>query len=392
MPLAASAESIPQPSAESTQSIPKPAAAPVQPVTEVFFAQTVTDPYRYMEDVSAPEVEAYMRAQSGYARSTLDAIPGRAALAQRIDALSQTGIAVSGVQVVGVGAGVGGNARLFYYQLAPGDKSRKLYVREGFKGRERLLFDVQSLTATPPAKPGAAPTRWSLDYFLAAPDGRHVLVGVAAGGSENTVLRVIEVASGRDLGIVIDRIGFTQSTAWANDGKTFFYNRLPDVGGGDAKNRYLYSRVYRHQLGRPLSRDELVLGPGMRVEAKAGAKPTEIPFYDIDIPSVAMSADGSFLVGQVKRGDMRDVSVYVAPATDLPKGPRWRKLVDFTDQVTSYVADDKTLFVISHKDAPRNKVLRVSLSEPNLAKATVVLPQGDTVVEELALARDALYI
>jgi prolyl oligopeptidase len=346
--------------------------APVRPITETFFGQMVTDPYRYMENVKDPDVIAYMRAQGRAARTTLDAIPGRAALASRIATLAETGPIVSGVQAV-----FSNGQKLFYYKLMPGEAMRKLYVRDGLGGEERLLFDAQKLTTE---KGG----RWALDYFKASPDARYVIVGVAAGGSEETSLRLIEVASGRDTGVVIDRIGFADGTAWAPDSKSFFYNRLPPSTVG-TKNRYLNSSAIRHIVGRPVAQDEVVFGPG------AVNKITPLTFADIDIPHVELSGDGRTLLGRVEHGDLRDISLYVADAAQLPS-PAWRKVVGITDAVTRYVVANDSVYVLSHKDAPRNKVLRLSLPRADLSNAVVVVPEGSAVLAEMALAQDALYV
>src|ERR1700739_1765871 len=61
-----------------------PAVAPARAASDTYFGTTVTDSYRYMEDLSAPEVQQWAHAQADFARATLDAIPGRAGLLARI--------------------------------------------------------------------------------------------------------------------------------------------------------------------------------------------------------------------------------------------------------------------------------------------------------------------
>ena len=53
---------------------------PVRAVTDTLHGRTVTDPYRWLEDGAAAEVEAWTEAQNAFTRSVLDAFPGRAAL------------------------------------------------------------------------------------------------------------------------------------------------------------------------------------------------------------------------------------------------------------------------------------------------------------------------
>ena len=350
---------------------PVPPVAALRPVTETFFGQRIIDPYRYMEDVKNPEVLAFLKAQGEFARKALDALPGRKTMLDRISALSESTIAVSGVQMVGEGA----NPRVFYYKLAPGESSRKLFVRDGFAGAERLLFDAAAIS-----QPGL---RFAINTFVAAPDGRSVVVGVAAGGSEETSLRIVDAANGSDTGVVIDRIGFAGVTSWAPDGKAFFYNRLPAPKTGAPKNRYLHSMAYRHVLGRALDKDEQVFGPGLD---------TRITFAAIDIPSVTMTADGKFLVGQIKHGDLNDVTLYVATVMTFTQGQAWRKAVEPIDEVTSFAVHDNALYLLTHKDAPRYRVVRTSLRSPEFSKATTIVPHGDTVIRELAVAQDALYM
>ena len=82
---------------------PLPPVAAIKPVTETFFGQAVTDPYRYMEDVKSAEITAFLRGQGEFARKALDAIPARQALLDRIGVLSEAGETVSGVQLTGDG-------------------------------------------------------------------------------------------------------------------------------------------------------------------------------------------------------------------------------------------------------------------------------------------------
>src|SRR5438105_13613628 len=48
--------------------------APVKEVTDVLHGVTVKDPYRYFENVAAPEVQTWLRAQGAAAREALDRI------------------------------------------------------------------------------------------------------------------------------------------------------------------------------------------------------------------------------------------------------------------------------------------------------------------------------
>lgn len=357
--------------------------APVRAVTETFFGQTVTDSYRYLEDVKNPEVVAYMGAQGEHARAVLDSIPGRAKMAARIAELADSGVAISGVQITAGASSVSSSTpRIFYYKLVPGETMRKLYARDGFNGAEHLLFDAQSLSAADPQSTKPA-IRWALDFYRASPNGMHVAVGVAAGGSEETLLRIIEVAGAKQTTAVIDRIAFAEGLAWAPDSKSFFYSRLPLQKPNEAKNQYLKSVAFRHVLGRAVTQDEALFGPGTAVN---------VTFADIDIPHVELTADNRYLIGKIEHGDLREISLYVADASQLPGPITWRKVIEPKDGVTAYAPHAGALYLLTHKDAPRFKVVRTNLVKPDFAAATTIVPHGDTVISQMAVAQDGLYI
>src|SRR3984893_18556749 len=74
--------------ADSNKSVPSaPPVAAVRVVTDEYFGVKVADPYRYMEDLTNPEVAAWFKGQNDYTRAVLGGIPGRAALLARMKAL-----------------------------------------------------------------------------------------------------------------------------------------------------------------------------------------------------------------------------------------------------------------------------------------------------------------
>ena len=77
----------------------------------------------------------------------------------------------------------------------------RLYVRDKLEGTERVLLD--------PAKyPAPAGAHNAISYYAPSWDGKMVAVGVSAGGSENAIIHIIEVDSGKELPETIDRARF----------------------------------------------------------------------------------------------------------------------------------------------------------------------------------------
>src|SRR5436190_5664303 len=192
-----------------------PPAAPVREVTDEYFGQKIVDPYRWMEDLKSPEMVAWMKAQNDYSRAYLDRLPMRDELLKRVSGLSDAGVTVTEVKRAA--------SMYFYYGLAPGDNDRKLYVRDAATGAERVLLD--------PGKLSGAGKRYSIDRFSPSFDGKFVSYRISAGGSEIGDLRVLETATGRDLGERIDRVRYSVGF-WLPDGKSFLYNRLQKLPEG----------------------------------------------------------------------------------------------------------------------------------------------------------------
>jgi prolyl oligopeptidase len=100
-----------------------------------------------------------------------------------------------------------------------------------------------------------------------------------------------------------------------------------------------------------------------------------------------------YLLGAVIHGVKRELDVYATPAQDGPsQKTAWKKVADETDPVTGFDLHGDSLFLLSHKEASRFKVLRTSLENPDLAHATVMVPESDVVIVNIASAGDALYV
>ena len=178
----------------------KPSAAPVRNVSDTYFGQAIVDPYRWMEKAD-PEFVQWLKDQNAYARSVLATIPGRDKILARLTELDNAVASVGQVQRAG-------DDLYFYTKTEPGANIRKLYVRKGLNGIERLLFDPEAMSTKE--------RHYAMDYFAPSIDGTYVIYGASQGGSENSVLRVMEAATGRVLPDAIDRTQYA-SPSWLPD-------------------------------------------------------------------------------------------------------------------------------------------------------------------------------
>ncbi len=342
-----------------------------KPAYDNYFGTEVNDRFRYFENIKTdPEVQAWFKAQAEHTRAVLDSLPGRQGLLEEMQKLSN-GAPARVTDVFEV------PGRVFYEERKTGENQFKLYTRAGWTAEEKLLLD-------PDALKGADGAPVAINFYAPSPNGRYVAVGVSPGGSENAIIRVIEVATGKDLGIAIDRARFG-FVGWSDDENSFYYNQLKErPANADPTLLYVDSQIRFHQLGTDLAKDPVVFGSDAPGAPKIA--PEKIPFLDLEYgdPNV---------YGIIADGVEQEIAVYVTSHASMDAGrPEWRKLVDLSDDVTGMVVHGDDLYVLTHKDAPRFRILHTKTSAPDLAHADVVIDRGEPVVQGLAAARDGIYV
>ena len=88
----------------------------------------------------------------------------------------------------------------------------------------------------------------AVDWWYPSRDGQLLAYGLSRDGSEQSTLRVRDVATGKDLPDTIDRTRAC-SVAWLPDNSGFYYTRYP-APGSVPKGQENYNRhVFFHKLG-----------------------------------------------------------------------------------------------------------------------------------------------
>src|SRR2546428_6538183 len=321
-----------------------------------------------MEDMKNPEVAGWLKAQGDFTRAMLDHVPQHDTILKEIQTYGDAAASrVSGVQL--------NNGYVYYQKRKATENIAKVYVRKVFGGTERLLVD--------PERYDANGQHAAVDLFAPSLDNRHLAFGISIGGSEETVLHVLDTATGKETGDVIDRAHYT-NVSWLPDGR-FLYSRLqklaPDAPPGD---KYQNQRVFVHRLGDDPDRDPVLFGAG--VSSALEIQPVELSF-------AIYSPGSSYIVATAINGTQHEIRIWAAPLAALAsdKTP-WVKVTETSDDVTDIAVAGDAAYVISHKDASRYKVLKLSLAKPDIAAANVVVPPGESVVTGIAAAKDALYV
>ena len=344
--------------------------APKREVADTYFGTVVSDPYRWMEPPVGknPEFMNWLKQQNAHTRAVLDKLPERQALLARLIELADI---TSQVPTV-----IPAERWWYYLRLDPGQQIPKLYARDLTTKRDRMLLDPDTL-------PTKGEEHWAIDYISPAPDGKLVGYGASLGGSEKTTLYLMDPATKRVLPDSISRVQFG-AIAWEPNGRAFYYNRLHQAGDTNPSLRYRNSAAYRHVVGQPVERDELVLGP---------RSTASVPLEPDDFPLVVPVEGSPFVYAIINHGVKNELTVYAARTSELRgAATMWRKLVDVEDGVTGLDFHGSDVYLLTHNGAPRFRLIRIKANEPDLSQAEVVVPEQRGLLTSVSAAKDALYL
>jgi prolyl oligopeptidase len=350
-------------------------------LVEELHGHRVADPYRWLEntvdadrpDRPDPRTAAWSAAQEELFATQAAGWPGRDRVAGRIRALLGAG---------NVGVPVWRGRRRFFVRREGSQEHAVLVVVEpGPDGTEteRVLLDPMVLDPT-----GLT----TLDAWQPSLEGDLLAYQLSAGGTEESLLRVMQVSTGGDVDGPIDRARYSP-VAWLPGGSAFYYVRrlAPDLL--PESERQYHRRVYRHTLGADPSGDQEIFGAGLDLRSYYG---------------VSVSRDGRWLTvsaatGTAPRNDVwladlapaADAPAADAPAADAPGGdapggggsPELRPVaVGLDARVGTHVGRDGRLYVATDLDAPRGRLVVTTPQDPGPDTWKDLLPHDPEAVLE----------
>src|SRR5436190_15082192 len=160
-------------------------------VVEDYHGTKVADPYRWMEDLNAPEVKAWVDSQNALTFKYLEALPHRDQLKTRITQLWNYP-KVTAPRYAG---------RHWFYNRNSGlQRQSVVFTRETLAGSETVALDPNSLSPD-----GSI----ALSGFVPAPDAQHFAYGQSEGGSDWSTYYIRELGTGKQLPEVIRWVKFS---------------------------------------------------------------------------------------------------------------------------------------------------------------------------------------
>jgi prolyl oligopeptidase len=325
-------------------------------VTDTLHGHQIADPYRWLEDEQAPEVQAWMTEQDRYARAQLARAPHRDELAARLKQL---------FYYDAISAPVHRGGRFFYTRKHADKEKTIVYWKQGEAGGEQVLFDPNQWSADGSTGLG----NWSPSW-----DGTYVAYDVKEHNSDESVMHVFDVAAGKDLPDTIAGTKYAQAS-WAPDNRGFYYTWVPPVGDKvTVADRPGFAELRFHKLGTPAASDPVV-------HPATGNPETFLGGYT--------SRDGHWLAVTVQHG-WNSTDLYVK---DLRKAAAaWTTLVAGVDANFELDIWRDQFYVMTNDGAPRNRVFKVDPRHLDRAAWKEIVTQGDATLERIAIVGEHLVL
>src|SRR5215472_15733351 len=316
-------------------------------LAEQVHGRLIADPYRWLEDAGSEETRYWLAAQDALLAEHTAALPEREGLAARVTELLGAGT---------VGAPAWRGERRFFTRRAAGQEHAVLYTATPAEG-ERVLIDPMAIDET-----GTT----TLDDWQPDHDGRLLAYQLSRGGDEESLLRVMDVATGQDVDGPIDRCRYTE-VAWLPGGKTFYYSRRLAPDEVPAGEEQYHRRVYLHTVGSQPRDDVMIFGAGME----------KTNYY-----SVSVSRDGRWLIIGAGAGTAPRNDLWIADLAATPESaPELRVVQHGADARTgAYAGRDGRLYLWTDRDAPRGRIAVTDPAEPGYGHWRDLVPQDPEAV------------
>lgn len=312
-------------------------------VVDIYFGTEVADPYRWLEDDNSAETEAWVKAQNELTFGYLDKIPFRDGIKNRLKEIwdyPKYGLPYQ-------------RGNYWYFSKNDGlQQQAVVYQMDALDGEPRVFLDPNTLS-----EDGTV----ALSGLTFSKDGKYAAYSVSSGGSDWREIFVIDVEKGEKLNDHLQWIKFS-GMSWLGNG--FFYSRFNAPEEGDElKGVNKNNQVFYHEVGTNQDQDELIY---------------EDPENPLNMWTVATTEDESFIVLMGSTPNTRGNSLYYKKAND--KEAAFIPIEESYD-FQSYIIDNvgSTLFVMTNKEAPKNKLFALNSQDKNQTQREILAEANDVL-------------
>lgn len=345
--------------------------APSVPVTDEYFGIKIVDEYRNLENLESPSTKKWMETQTGYTNSILSQIPKRKFyLEKRLEFDKRQGYSISNLNITN-------NDKYFYLKKSGNEKAAKLYYREGFLGKEELLYD--------PAKYKSNEQNHEFVINYISPDlvGDKVTIAMSEKGKELAEVIIMDVKNK-----YIHPETITNTTPaniggikWLDDNSGFFYTYFP-INDPKSQNFYKNTQAILYKIGT---------NPKVLTDIFSGKNNSELKIDEKKSPIILDSND-KYYVGMLLDNNYYR-QTFIIPKQDLLENKKtWKPLYTKEDKVRSLQLVDNDLYFLSQYNAQNYTLCKTNIITPDFKNPEILIPEkNDEVIEQYRFTKDGIY-
>jgi prolyl oligopeptidase len=311
----------------------------------------VADPYRWLEtDVrTSKDVADWVAAENKITFDYLAGIPEREPIRKQLTTLWNYERYTTPYKRGG---------RYFFSKNNGLQNQYVVYTVEKWGDTPRVLLD---------------PNTWSKDGTVAlggvsvSDDAKYAAYSVAEAGSDWHVIRVVDVATGKQLDDELKWVKFS-GISWTKDDNGFFYSRFPAVAAEKSfQSLNRDQKVYYHRLGTPQSDDPVVWYDPAHPEWNHGAEVSEDGRY-----LFIGTTQGTAARNQVHVKDLQDP--YAMPLT----------IVDKIENDYGFVGNDgPVLYFRTDLNAAKGRLIGIDVRNPARENWKEIIPESDATLQSV---------
>jgi len=330
----------PKTEAEADMTVNYPETKKVDSV-DVYFGDSIQDPYRWLEDDHSEETKAWVKAQNEVTFGYLDKIPFRKQIKERLEKLwNYEKISAPFKE---------GDYTYFYKN--DGLQNQSVLYRKDKNGKQEVFLDPNTFS-----KDGTT----SLGGINFSKDGSLVAYAISEGGSDWRKVIVMQAVSKEIIGDTIVDVKFSGISWYKNEG--FYYSSYDKPKGSELSAKTDQHKLYFHKLNTSQKEDKVVFGLNEK-RRYVGGYVTDDENYLIISASTSTSGNELYY---------KDLS---NPASKIIN------IVNNFDSDNGVVDNVGTKFYVStNYKAPNQRVVTFDLSNPKMENWVDFIPETENVL------------
>ncbi|MFL1010496.1 prolyl oligopeptidase family serine peptidase [Flavisericum labens] len=312
-------------------------------IIDTYFGVEVEDPYRWLEDDTSKETEAWVKAQNKVTNSYLEGIPFRNQLKERLSELWNYEKRSAPFK----------EGDYNYFSKNNGLQNQSAIYRQKENGEAEVFLDPNTFS-----EDGTI----SLDALSFSKNGKILAYSVSKGGSDWRKIFVMDTETKEAVEAPLVNVKFSQISWFKDEG--FYYSSYDKPEGSELSAKTDQHKVYYHKLGTTQKEDTLIFGGKPEEKHRyIYAKVTEDSRFLVITPRVSTSGN-KLLIKDLSKPNNKFVTI-----------------LSHTDSDTTLIDNDgDKLLLITNLNAPNKKVVSVDASNPIPVKWVDVIPETKHVL------------